>query len=79
MAGYVLILILGIYGGFFSGGYVTLLTAVVDNCFGTTFLEAVAATKVLNLVASFVAIIVFAQQRLIDWRLGLVLDVVSFG
>jgi uncharacterized membrane protein YfcA len=79
IGGHALILILGIYGGFFSGGYVTLLTAVMVNCFGMTFLEAVIATKLLNLVSSLVATAVFAQQGLIDWTLGLVLGVVSFS
>jgi uncharacterized protein len=52
MAGYLLTFVLGIYGGFFSGGYVALLTAVFVAFFGMTFLEAVAVTKVLNLFSS---------------------------
>jgi uncharacterized membrane protein YfcA len=48
-------------------------------CFGMAFLEAVVATKLLNLVSSLVATIVFAQQRLISWTIGLVLGVVAFS
>jgi uncharacterized membrane protein YfcA len=77
-AGYAAMFFLGIYGGFFSGGYVALLTAVCVGCFGMTFLEAVAATKVLNLFSSVVATAIFAWQGLIDWKLGLLLSVVSF-
>ncbi len=78
LAGYVLTFVLGIYGGFFSGGYVALLTAAVVAFFGMTFIEAVAVTKVLNVYSSLVATIVFAVQGLIDWRLGLILSLASF-
>jgi uncharacterized protein len=79
IAGYVLTFVLGIYGGFFSGGYVALLTAVLVAFFGMTFLEAVAVTKVLNLVSSLVATAVFAVRGLIDWKLGLLRGVASFA
>jgi uncharacterized membrane protein YfcA len=79
LAGYVLTFVLGVYGGFFSGGYVALLTAAFVACFGMTFLEAVAVTKVLNLVSSLIATAVFAARGLIDWRLGLLLSLVSFA
>jgi uncharacterized protein len=79
MIGYVLTFVLGIYGGVFSGGYVTLLTSALVASFGMTFLEAVAVTKVLNLFSSLVATVVFAVRRLIDWQLGLLLGVASFG
>jgi uncharacterized membrane protein YfcA len=77
-AGYGLTFILGVYGGFFSGGYVALLTAALVAFFGITFIEAVAVTKVLNLFSSLVATAVFAARGLIDWKLGLVLGAVSF-
>ena len=76
VAGYVLIFVLGVYGGFFSG-YVALLTAVFVAFFGMTFLEAVAVTKVLNLFSSLIATAVFAVRWLIDWKLGLLLGVAS--
>jgi uncharacterized protein len=79
VAGYGLTFILGVYGGFFSGGYVALLTAAFVACFGMTFLEAVAMTKVLNLFSSLVATAVFAVRGLIDWKLGLILGAVSFA
>ena len=78
VVGYVLTLILGVYGGFFSGGYVALLTAAFVACFGMTYLEAIATTKVLNLFSSLVATAVFAVRGLIDWKLGLILGAVSF-
>jgi uncharacterized protein len=77
--GYILTFVLGVYGGFFSGGYVALLTAVLVHCFAMTFLDAVALTKALNLVSSLVATAAFAMQGLIDWKLGIVLGAVSFG
>lgn len=45
--GYVLTFTLGIYGGFFSGGYVTLLRAVFVIAFGCSLREAIAMTKIL--------------------------------
>jgi uncharacterized membrane protein YfcA len=79
LTGYMLTLVLGVYGGFFSGGYVALLTAAFVARFRMTFLEAVAVTKVLNLFSSVVATAVFAARGLVDWGLGLMLGVASFG
>jgi uncharacterized membrane protein YfcA len=78
-AGYGATLLLGVYGGFFSGGYVSLLTAAYVAFFRLTFVEAVAVTKVLNILSSLVATAVFAHQGLIDWNLGLLLSLVSFA
>jgi len=77
--GYVLTFVLGIYGGFFSGGYVALLTAAYIAFFRMTFIEAVAVTKLLNAASSLVATVVFAWEGLIEWKLGIVLSVVSFA
>ena len=77
--GYVSTLALGIYGGFFSGGYVALLTAAYIAFFRMSFIEAVAVTKLLNAVSSLVASAVFAWGGLIDWKMGICLGVVSFA
>jgi uncharacterized membrane protein YfcA len=37
LSGYAATFLLGIYGGFFSGGYVTMLTPIFVFCFGMTF------------------------------------------
>jgi uncharacterized membrane protein YfcA len=78
IGGYAVTFVLGIYGGFFSGGYVTLLTAAYVALFGMTFLRAVATTKVINIVSSLVATIIFALLDLIDYRLGMVLGGAAF-
>ncbi|MEP7076845.1 MAG: sulfite exporter TauE/SafE family protein, partial [Acidobacteriota bacterium] len=70
--------LLAIYGGLYSGGYVTILTAMVVAFFGMTFAEAVASTKLINVFSSSVATIVFAWQGLIDYRLGAILAVTMF-
>lgn len=49
IAGYMATFALGLYGGFFSGGYVTLLTAAYVTLFRMTFVEAVSITKVINI------------------------------
>ena len=55
IAGYIATFALGVYGGFFSGGYVALLTVAYVFFFRMTFTEAVAVTKVLNLFSSLIA------------------------
>jgi len=77
-AGYAGTFALGIYGGFFSGGYVTLLTALYIALFRMTFIEAVAITKVINIFSSAVATLIFLGRGFVDYRLGLVLGVVMF-
>jgi uncharacterized protein len=76
--GYALTFILSVYGGLFSGGYVTLLTAVLVLFFGLSFLESVATTKVINLFSSLVATLVFVRRGVIDYKLGVILGVVMF-
>ena len=78
IAGYGLTFLLGIYGGFFSGGYVTILTAVYVAVFRFTFVEAIATTKLMNVFSSAVATGVFMWHGLINYRLGLVLGATMF-
>ncbi|HRH41669.1 MAG TPA: sulfite exporter TauE/SafE family protein [Pyrinomonadaceae bacterium] len=75
---FILTLLLGIYGGLFSGGYVTILTAVYVAFFGMTFTEAVASTKLINVFSSLIASAIFAWQGLIDYKIGLILAVTMF-
>jgi uncharacterized protein len=76
--GYAVTFLLAIYGGFFSGGYVTLLTAAFVVLFGATFLQAVATTKVINVFSSGVATLVFLWRGLVDLRLGIILGAAMF-
>jgi len=75
---YVLTFLLGIYGGLFSGGYVTVLTAMCVGVYGMRYGEAVASTKLINVFSSGVATIVFMWQGLVDYRLGLILGLTMF-
>jgi hypothetical protein len=59
IVGYAATFLLAIYGDFFSGGYVTMLTAAFVLLFGMTFLQAVGTTKVINVFSSGVATLVF--------------------
>ena len=77
-AGYFATFILAIYGGFFSGGYVTMLTAVFVLLFGLTFLQGVATTKVVNVFSSLVATVLFAWHRILDYKLGTILGLTMF-
>jgi uncharacterized membrane protein YfcA len=75
---FVLVFILGVYGGLFSGGYVTVLTAVCVGIYGMRYGEAVASTKLINVFSSGIATLVFMWQGLVDYRLGLVIAVTMF-
>jgi uncharacterized protein len=76
--GYVATLVLAVYGGFFSGGYVTMLTAVFVLLFGLTFLQSVAMTKIINFFSSLVATAIFVSHGVVDYRLGAVLGFTMF-
>ncbi|MDH3494064.1 MAG: sulfite exporter TauE/SafE family protein [Acidobacteriota bacterium] len=70
--------LLAIYGGFYSGGYMTVLTAVFVAFAGMSFSEAIAGTKFLNLFSSSIATLVFMWQGFVDYKLGLILAVTMF-
>jgi len=76
--GYATTFLLAIYGGFFSGGYVTLLTVAFIAFFGMTFLQSVATTKVVNVFSSAVAVLIFAWRGAVDFRLGVILGSTMF-
>ncbi|MFQ4143569.1 sulfite exporter TauE/SafE family protein [Chlorogloeopsis sp. ULAP02] len=78
IAGYVATFILGIYGGFFSGGYVTLLTAAYVMLFRMTFVEAIATTKFINIFSSLIATSIFIYQGIVDYYLGIILGITMF-
>ena len=78
VTGYAATFILAIYGGFFSGGYVTMLTAAFVVFLGMTFLQAVATTKVINVFSSGVATLVFLWRGVVDLRLGVILGITMF-
>jgi uncharacterized membrane protein YfcA len=71
LAGYLGSTLLGIYGGFFSGGYTTLMTVLCTVCFGLTMMESVAVTKPVNLLSCAAASVVFFIGGVIDLRVGI--------
>ncbi len=79
LVGYFFTFLLGIYGGLYSGGYVTLLTPVFVAFLGMGFGEAIATTKFVNVFSSAVATIVFMWQGLVDYKLGALLGVTMFA
>ena len=78
VSGYAATFGLAVYGGFFSGGYVTMLTAAFVVFFGMTLLESVASTKVMNVFSSGVATAIFIWRGVVDLRLGLTLGAAMF-
>jgi uncharacterized membrane protein YfcA len=75
---YALAFALAIYGGLYSGGYVTMLTAVLVAFFAMPFGEAVGATKLINVFSSLIATAIFIWQGLVDYKLGIILAVTMF-
>ena len=75
---FVLTFLLGIYGGLFSGGYTTILTALLVGVYGMQYTEAIASTKLINLFSSLIATAVFMWQGLVDYKLGLILGATMF-
>ncbi len=76
---YLLTFVLGVYGGLFSGGYVTILTAVCVGIYGMKYGEAVASTKLINVFSSAIATAVFMWQGLVDYKLGVMIGVAMFA
>jgi uncharacterized membrane protein YfcA len=76
--GYAATFFLAVYGGFFSGGYVTLLTTAFVVLFGMNFLQAVANTKLMNVFSSGVATLIFLRRGIVDTRLGVILGIAMF-
>lgn len=68
---------LGVYGGFFSGGYTTLMTVLCTVTFGLTMMQSVALTKPINLVSCAAASVIFFFGGLIDLRVGIPLAVAN--
>ena len=79
LVGYALVFFLAIYGGLYSGGYVTILTAVLVAFFGMNYAGSIAATKVLNVFSSSIATAIFIYQGLVNFWLGAVLAVTMFA
>lgn len=77
--GLVAVSLLGIYGGLYSGGYITILTPTLVAFFGMTYSQSIAATKFINVFSSAIATIVFIWQGLVDYKLGLILGVTMFA
>jgi uncharacterized protein len=78
LTGYLMTFLLAVYGGFFSGGYVTMLTASFVVLFGMSFLQSVATTKVVNAFSSAVATAVFLSHGVVNWKLGVILGIAMF-
>lgn len=71
--------LLAIYGGLYSGGYVTILTAAFVAFMGMDYAEAVGSTKLVNVFSSAVATLVFIWQGFVDYKLGAMLAVTMFA
>lgn len=71
LAAYAACAAFAVYGGLFSGGYMTVLTVALVPLFGITLLQSVALTKIVNLVNSAVATAVFVAQGVVHYDLAI--------
>ena len=78
LIGFVVTFLLAIYGGLYSGGYVTILTASFVAFLGMSYAESVGSTKLVNVFSSSIATLVFMWQGLVDYTLGAILAVTMF-
>jgi len=79
VVGLVATFVLAIYGGLYSGGYVTILTAAFVAFLGMDYAESVGSTKLVNVFSSGIATLVFMYQGLVDYTLGAILAVTMFA
>lgn len=77
--GHIVTFLLAIYGGLYSGGYVTILTAAFVTFLGMSYTESVGSTKLVNVFSSSIATLVFMWQGLVDYKLGAILAVTMFA
>ncbi len=75
---FALTFLLGIYGGLYSGGYVTILTVVLVAFYGMSFSESIASTKFINVFSSLIATLIFMWQGLVNYKLGAILALTMF-
>jgi uncharacterized protein len=78
VTGYAATFFLAVYGGFFSGAYVTMLTAAFVVLLGMNLLQAIASTKLMNIFSSGIATAVFVWRGIVDIRLGVILGIAMF-
>jgi uncharacterized membrane protein YfcA len=70
---------LSVYGGFFTGGYATLLTYTLVIMLGFSFLQGAAATRLLSIFGAAAAAIIFAREGVIDYTLSAFLCAAYFA
>ncbi len=78
-AGWIAVFVLGIYGGFFSGAYITILTYVFILLWGMSFLRAAGLTKVLNTFSSAAACAYFIYYGAVDFSYALPISAAMFA
>jgi uncharacterized membrane protein YfcA len=78
-AGYIAVFVLAIYGGFFSGGYVTMLIAACVFFLGYSFLRALAMSRLMNIASSLIASGVFAWHGAIAWKPAIFMGCAAFA
>lgn len=63
--------LLGIYMGFFGAGFGSFAIIALILLFGLTFIESAALMTIINFFGIVVAVIVFAYNKVIDYKIGI--------
>ncbi len=64
-------LLISVYGGFFSGGYATLLTYSSVMLLGLPFIKAVASTRLMSVFSAGIATLILARHGLVSYSVGI--------
>lgn len=75
--GAILSFAVGIYGGFYGGGFATLQSYVLILLFGQTFIESAATRKVASILVIGVTAVILGMNGKIDYALGIPLTISS--
>ncbi len=75
----IVLLPLSVYGGFFTGGYATFLTYLMVFMLGFSFLQGVAATRLLSIFSAGASSIIFARAGVIVYTLSGALALAYFA
>ncbi len=69
--------VIGFYDGFMGPGTGSFLVLGLAALIHLPFIQATAMTKIVNLATNLGALLFFAPQGLVDWRVGLVIGVAN--
>ncbi|MFH1641276.1 MAG: sulfite exporter TauE/SafE family protein [Nanoarchaeota archaeon] len=74
----ILMFLVGIYAGFFGGGYGTLMSYILLFFFGQTFLQSAGTRKIPGIVSNMISFLIFFVNGMVNLFYGVVLFIGLF-